>query len=774
MISKKRLKGIGIITMFITVVLMNVMVDTIVIKLNTPLTYTGSTTAPAHKLSLWYTRPATNWMNSALPIGNGRLGAMVFGGPDQEHIQFNEKTLWTGSKTSLGSYQNFGDMYFTFPDVTTVADYRRELDLEDAISRVEYKLGTTKLNREYFCSYPDNVMVSRLTASATNQLTFDLTLVDAHPGTTTYAANRITFSGNLDLVSYEGQVLVQNEGGTVTCTSGKISISNANAITILLSGCTNYDASQLDYLGTGLHTRVTNQIDAASVKSFNTLKVNHLNDYHALFNRVDLSLNDSKPIVNTNQLIKEYNDGTRDLALEVLYFQFGRYLTIASSRGLGLPSNLQGIWNTLNNPPWQSDYHSDINLEMNYWPTDSTNLKECFTPFSDYIYNQAIIQDTWKANAGNVGFTLYTQCNPFGYSDWERNNEANAWYCLNLWDHYAFTGNTTYLSTVAYPVMKSACDFWNNTLITDSDGTLVAPNSWSPEHGNPWKENGTTYAQTLIWHLFNNTIKASQILDVDEGFRTALQTLSSQLDPGLRIGNYGQLREWKYQNDVQNEQHRHISHLIGLYPGNQISPLINATYSDAAKVSLIDRGDGGTGWSRAWKICTWARLFDGNHAKALLQNALNLTTVATIDMNNGGGIYENLLDAHPPFQIDGNFGATAGMVEMLLQSNLGMIHLLPALPDEWSKGKVSGLVARGAFEINITWNNSYLTECTITSINGNLAVVKNDAFTHPGQFDVRRMSDNASISYLSNGDTISFNTTTDECYRTTITYVPPA
>lgn len=740
------------------------------------VSFSGQAGPPANKLVLWYRQPATNWMTSALPIGNGRLGAMVFGGVAQEHLQFNEKTLWTGNKTSLGYYQNFGDLYLNFSGLTSVSNYRRELDIEEAISRVSYTVGSTQYSREYFVSYPDQVMVARLTANEGSKLNFDVSLTNAHSGTTTYSGNRITMTGNLTLLSYEAQILVLNEGGAISTSSNKITVSNANSVTLLLAGGTDYDAASPTYKGTDLHTNITNQIDTAATKSYDTLKTAHVNDYKALFNRVEFNLDDTKPTIPTTELITNYNNGIRNPFLEVLYFQYGRYLTIASSRGLGLPANLQGIWNNVNNPPWQSDYHSDVNLEMNYWPTDITNLSECFTPFSDYIYNQAITQDTWKNNAtsmGAQGFSLFTQCNIFGYSDWEKNSEANAWYCMNLWDHYAFTQDTNYLLNKAYPVMKSACDFWISTLVTDTDGKLVAPNSWSPEHGNPWREKGTTYAQTLIWDLFTNTIKASEILNIDATYRATLQTKLNQLDPGLRVGSYGQLREWKYQNDVQNEQHRHISHLVGLYPGKQISPFINTTFSEAAKVSLIDRGDGGTGWARAWKINTWARLLDGNHAKVLLQNALNLTTITSIDMSNGGGIYENLLDAHPPFQIDGNFGATAGISEMLLQSYLDNVHILPALPDSWPKGYINGLRARNGFEVDIAWDKKALTQATIQSLNGKTLVIKNPAFLHPGQLQVVKVSDNSPVAYTTNSDTISFNTVAGESYRITSTYVPP-
>ena len=729
--------------------------------------------AGSGKLTLWYRKAATNWMTSALPIGNGRLGGMIFGDVAQEHIQFNEKTLWSGNTKTRGTFQSFGDLYFDFSGAAAPSNYRRELSLEEAIARVSYTVGGATYKREYFSSFPDDVMVMRLTGDGSAKVSFSVRLADSRTGgKTSISGNRISFTGKLTLLSYEAQVLVQADGGTVTAASDRITVANANAATILLAAATDYSPTETTYVtGTGaagVHSTVTGQIDAASAKSYDTLKSAHVNDYQALFNRVALHLDETTPTVPTDELQKSYNGGIYNPFLDVLYYQYGRYLLISSSRGMPLPANLQGLWNDSNDPPWQSDYHSDINVQMNYWPAELTNLPECHQVFLDYIYNEATNHPSWKALAsadGNAGWTVMVQNNIFGYGDWKYTRPANAWYSMHLWQHYNYSQDKDFLSTKAYPVMKGACDFWMSRLKTDADGMLVAPGEWSPEQ-TPDSEDGVTYAQTLIWDLFTNTIKANLVLNEDATYRTKLQSTLDKLDKGLRVGSWGQLREWKHTNDDRANTHRHLSHLIGLFPGKQISPLIDTIYSNAAKVSLTARGDVGPGWSRAWKIAVWARLFDGNHSHLLIKNALQNATVTVVDMSNGGGAYENLLDAHPPFQIDGNFGATAGMTEMLLQSQLDKLILLPALPDAWPKGSITGIGAQGGFEVAMAWNQKRLMAATIKSKTGNSCTVKNAALT--GTFSVVNMADNSEVLYARSGDSITFNTSAAAVYKISV------
>ncbi|MDJ8954505.1 glycoside hydrolase N-terminal domain-containing protein [Clostridium perfringens] len=721
------------------------------------------------KLALWYDEPATNWENEALPIGNGYMGGMIFGSVASERIQYNEKTLWSGGpgawegynggnkegaweavqeirkilaeggtpsndlyqrvcgdQRAYGAYQNFGDIFLDFKshEESKVTNYRRELNIEESLSTVKYNYKGVNYEREYFCSYPDNVMVIKLKADKASSLTVDVRNEGAHNGKNLSVENNtLILSGAIEDngMKCESQIKVINTGGSIQDKEDRISVENADEITIIMSAGTDYVNEYPTYKGEDPHSAVTERINNAVNLGYDELKSRHIEDYKNLFDRVDLNLGELKLDKPTDEMLNEYKTNQSN-SLETLFFQYGRYLLISSSREGSLPANLQGVWNNSNNPPWSSDYHFNVNIQMNYWPAEVANLSETAIPLVEYVESlREPGRKTAEMHCGiegamenKNGWTVNTMNNPFGFTamgwefDWGWAPTSNAWISQNLWEHYNFTDDKDYLRENIYPIMKEAAQFWTQFLVeyTHSDGKtyLVSSPSYSPEHGP--RTVGTTFNQELIWQLFTDTIKASETLGIDEEFRAELENKRERLLKP-QIGKHGQVQEWKDDIDDPNNNHRHISHLVGLYPGTQINQKDTPELYEAAKVTMNHRGDGGTGWSKANKINLWARLLDGDRAHRLLENQLTTSTL------------ENLFDTHPPFQIDGNMGAVSGMAEMLVQSHLGTINPLPALPTAWEDGSFDGLKARGNFEISANWNNNSLNLLKIKSGSGN-------------------------------------------------------
>ena len=786
-------------------------------------------------LKLWYTSPADitryyeGWQEKSLPMGNGGIGGSVFGGITRERIQLNEKSLWSGgpsesrknynggnlenkgnngatmnsiheyfakgqdnaatnlAKSNLigasddkgtngyGYYLSFGNMYIDFKNVSSnsdVSNYTRDLDLNTAIAGVNYDKGSTHYSRENFTSYPDNVIVTHITADGSEKISLDVSVEPDNSrgdavngiGDSSYKRDWDTKVSN-GLISINGQLkdnqmkftsqtqVITDNAGTVTDGDGKVSVSGASEVTIITSIGTDYKDEYPKYR-TGesaddLSNRVKWYVDQASAKTYEELKANHVSDYQKIFDRVDLNLGQTVSTKSTDELLSAYKAGTATDAerrqLEVMLFQYGRFMTIESSRETTtdengyvretLPSNLQGLWVGANNSPWHSDYHMNVNLQMNYWPTYSTNMAECAQPLIDYIdalrepgrVTAAIYAGVSSPEGQENGFMAHTQNNPFGWTcpgwdfSWGWSPAAVPWILQNCWDYYEYTGDTSYLENNIYPMMKEEAKLYDQMLVRGADGKLVSSPAFSPEHGPV--TNGNTYEQSLIWQLYEDTIKAAEVLGKDADLVATWKANQADLKGPIEVGDSGQIKEWytettfnQYANGNkigEGYNHRHMSHLLGLYPGDLITE-DNAEWFAAAKVSMQNRTDVSTGWGMAQRINSWARLGDGNKALQLIENLFK------------NGIYANLFDYHEPkyFQIDGNFGYTSGVAEMLLQSNAGYINLLPAVPDAWANGSVDGLVAQGNFEVSMDWADGNVKTATILSKNGGEAVVQ--------------------------------------------------
>jgi len=687
--------------------------------------------APHSPLTLWYTQPAKNAMGEGLPIGNGRMGGMVFGGTAQERFQFNEDSLWTGDENptgdygTMGSYQAFGDLHISLPGHEAATLYRRSLDLQEGMAEVRYRVGKVNYRREYFASAPDQVVVVHLTADKPGAYTGALELTDMHSGKITVDETWITSYGALaNGLQYEAQVWILHEGGSVRVADGKIAFANCNSLTLLLACGTNYvmDHSK-GWRGADPRAEVARQIQAAAAKDYAALKSAHRKDYRALFGRVTLDLGTTpaaRRLLPTDQR-KALDTAGDDPELEALLFQYGRYLLLSCSRPGSLPANLQGLWNDSNDQAWHCDYHANINIQMNYWPAEATHLAECHLPFIDLVESQL---EPWRratqaepeyrlaSGAPVRGWAIRTSHNIYGGMGWNWDKTANAWYCRHLWEHYAYSGDKSYLQKRAYPLLKETCGFWEDHLKALPDGRLVVPNGWSPEHGPT--EDGVSYNQEIVWDLFNNYVQAADALGLDREYRTKVAGMRDALVVP-KIGKWGQLQEWMEDRDDPNDHHRHTSHLYAVFPGQQINLVKTPELAAAAKKSLLARGDTGDvrEWSFAWRTALFARLHDGDNAHKQLIHLLS--TDATLP---------NLIGNHPPQQWDGNFGITAGITEMLLQSHEGEIALLPALPPTWPTGSVTGLRARGGYVVEMHWTQGALTSAVILSTHGTACQVR--------------------------------------------------
>ena len=735
------------------------------------------------------TNPDQSWESQSLPIGNGSIGANIMGSIEAERITFNEKTLWRGGPNTSGgadyywnvnkqsahvldeirqafvdgdekkaalltrknfnsevAYESWGEKPFRFGNFTTMgefyvetglstigmSEYKRILSLDSALAVVQFKKDGVAYERNYFVSYPKNVMVVRFKADKPGKqnLVFSYMPNPVSEGKMEAdGTNGLVYKARLDNNDMEYVVRIQatNKGGTLCNKNGKLTITGADEVTFLVTADTDYLINfnpdfkdPKTYVGVNPSETTEAWIKDASAMGYDALFAEHYQDYASLFNRVDLTLNEEAETKNipTPQRLKNYRSGKPDFYLEKLYYQFGRYLLISSSRPGNLPANLQGIWHNNVDGPWRVDYHNNINVQMNYWPAASTNLAECTLPLIDFI--RTLVkpgEKTAQAYFGARGWTASISGNIFGFTtplasedmSWNFNPMAGPWLATHVWDYYDYTRDKKFLQETGYELIKSSAQFAVDYLWKKPDGTYTAAPSTSPEHGPI--DQGATFVHAVVREILLNAIDASKVLGVDKKERKQWEEVLAKLAP-YQVGRYGQLMEWSKDIDDPKDEHRHVNHLFGLHPGHTLSPVTTPELAKASKIVLEHRGDGATGWSMGWKLNQWARLHDGNHAYKLYGNLLK------------NGTLDNLWDTHAPFQIDGNFGGTAGVTEMLMQSHMGFIHLLPALPDAWKNGELKGVCAKGNLELNIAWKDGELAQVDILSKNGGACEVR--------------------------------------------------